>query len=71
MLRAPLQSKLPSPWLGAIGVGPEGCVMSQLSKMKHSRDQWKEKATHELITLLRDDYSSLMGVLGALSDVSV
>lgn len=44
MLRAPLQSKLPSPWLGAIGVGPEGCVMSQLSTMKHSRDQWKEKA---------------------------
>ncbi|MEO8358003.1 MAG: hypothetical protein ABI621_19020 [Chloroflexota bacterium] len=32
---------------------------------------WKEKATHELITLLRDDYSTLMAVLGALSDVSV
>ncbi len=32
---------------------------------------WKEAATHELITLLRDDYSTLMAVLGALSDVSV
>src|SRR3989442_15887148 len=31
-------SNLPSPWLGAIGVCPEGCVMSQLSKMKHSRE---------------------------------
>jgi hypothetical protein len=34
-------------------------------------DVWKERATHELITLLRDDYSTLMAVLGALSDVSV
>ncbi|MGE5375069.1 MAG: hypothetical protein ACM3XO_08420 [Bacteroidota bacterium] len=34
-------------------------------------DKWKERATHELITLLRDDYSTLMSVLGALSDVSV
>jgi hypothetical protein len=34
-------------------------------------DAWKEHATHELITLLRDDYSTLMAVLGALSDVSV
>jgi hypothetical protein len=32
---------------------------------------WKEKATHELITLLRDDYAALMAVLGALSDVSL
>lgn len=32
---------------------------------------WKEKAIHELITLLRDDYSTLMSVLGALSDVSL
>ena len=34
-------------------------------------DRWKERATQELITLLRDDYSTLMAVLGALSDVSV
>ena len=44
MLRAHLRSTLPSPWPGAIGVCPEGCVVSQLSKMHHSRDQWKEKA---------------------------
>lgn len=30
---------------------------------------WKEAATHEVITLLRDDYPTLMSVLGALSDV--
>jgi hypothetical protein len=44
MLRAHLQSHLPAPWLGVIGICPEECVMSQLSKIKHSRDQWKEKA---------------------------
>jgi hypothetical protein len=31
---------------------------------------WKEAATHEVITLLRDDYPTLMSVLSALSDVS-
>lgn len=30
---------------------------------------WKEKATRELITLLRDDYPTLMSVLGALGEV--
>ncbi|HEY3311915.1 MAG TPA: hypothetical protein VGK00_09770 [Anaerolineales bacterium] len=30
---------------------------------------WKEIATQELITLLRDDYPSLMSVLGALGEV--
>lgn len=34
-------------------------------------EKWKEAATHEVITLLRDDYPTLMSVLGALSDVSV
>jgi hypothetical protein len=29
---------------------------------------WVNQATQELITLLRDDYSTLMGVLGALKD---
>jgi hypothetical protein len=29
---------------------------------------WAEQATQELITLLRDDYPTLMGVLGALKD---
>lgn len=31
---------------------------------------WKEKATQELIALLRDDYPTLMSVLGALSEVA-
>jgi hypothetical protein len=30
---------------------------------------WIESATQELITLLRDDYPTLMSVLGALGDV--
>jgi len=34
-------------------------------------DLWRERATHELISLMRDDYPALMAVLGALSDVSV
>lgn len=32
-------------------------------------EAWAEAATQELITLLRDDYPTLMGVLGALGDV--
>ena len=32
--------------------------------------KWKEKATQELIALLRDDYPTLMSVLSALSDVT-
>ena len=35
-----------------------------------SGDAWREKATHELIALLRDDYPTLMNVLGALADIS-
>jgi hypothetical protein len=37
----------------------------------HKDKSWQERATHEVITLLRDDYPTLMSVLGALSDVSV
>lgn len=37
----------------------------------HKDKSWQERATHEVITLLRDDYPALMSVLGALSDVSV
>ena len=37
----------------------------------HKDKDWQERATHEVITLLRDDYPTLMSVLGALSDVSV
>jgi len=32
--------------------------------------EWKNTATQELITLLRDDYAMLMSVLGALGDTS-
>lgn len=32
-------------------------------------ESWQSAATQELITLLRDDYPTLMGVLGALSDI--
>jgi hypothetical protein len=34
-----------------------------------SNPKWKESATQELITLLRDDYPTLMSVLGALGEV--
>jgi len=30
---------------------------------------WVNEATRELITLLRDDYATLMAVLGALGEV--
>ena len=33
-------------------------------------EKWKEQATQELITLLRDDYPTLMSVLGALSEIT-
>lgn len=33
-------------------------------------ETWKAKATQEVITLLRDDYPTLMSVLGALADIS-
>ena len=36
----------------------------------HKDKTWQERATQEVITLLRDDYPTLMSVLGALSDVS-
>lgn len=32
--------------------------------------EWGSRATQELITLLRDDYATLMSVLSALSDIS-
>jgi hypothetical protein len=37
----------------------------------HEKDgeTWKSKATQEIITLLRDDYPTLMSVLGALGEV--
>ena len=38
-------------------------------KQKTKNDQWVGQATRELITLLRDDYPTLMSVLGALGEV--
>ena len=38
-------------------------------KKKTGDVQWVEQATRELITLLRDDYPTLMSVLGALGEV--
>ena len=38
-------------------------------KQKTKDDSWVENATKELITLLRDDYPTLMSVLGALGEV--
>lgn len=43
----------------------------QASKAQGKNESvWREKAIQELITLLRDDYPALMGVLGALAEVS-
>ena len=38
-------------------------------KQKTKNDQWVGQATRELITLLRDDYPTLMSVLGALGEL--
>ncbi len=45
----------------------------QMAEKAHGADSviWKENAVRELITLLRDDYPTLMSVLSALSDVQV
>jgi hypothetical protein len=53
---------------------PVGEVLAahiQQASAENKDKAWKEKATGEVITLLRDDYPTLMSVLGALSDVSV
>lgn len=41
----------------------------QQASAAHKDKVWKEKATQEVITLLRDDYPTLMSVLGALGEV--
>ena len=38
-------------------------------KQKTKNEEWVAQATQELITLLRDDYPTLMSVLGALGEV--
>ena len=41
----------------------------QQASLAHKDKAWKERATQEVITLLRDDYPTLMSVLGALGEV--
>jgi hypothetical protein len=41
----------------------------QQASAAHKDKAWKERATQEVITLLRDDYPTLMSVLGALGEV--
>jgi hypothetical protein len=41
----------------------------QQAESTHKDGKWKESAVQELITLLRDDYPTLMSVLGALGEV--
>jgi hypothetical protein len=51
---------------------PRGEVLAahlQQVKQKTKDESWVEDATRELITLLRDDYPTLMSVLGALGEV--
>jgi len=52
-----------------VPVGEVIAAHIQQASAAHKDKAWKEKATHEVITLLRDDYPTLMAVLGALSDV--
>lgn len=54
-----------------VPVGEVIAAHIQQASASHKDKTWKEKATQEVITLLRDDYPTLMAVLGALSDVSV
>ena len=42
---------------------------SQAHRTNQANAAWVSDATQELITLLRDDYPTLMGVMGALGDV--
>ena len=44
--------------------------IQQVSKAQKESGTWKEDATQELITLLRDDYPTLMSVLGALGEIA-
>jgi len=41
----------------------------QAAQAKMGNKKWAEQATQELITLLRDDYPTLMSVLGALGEI--
>jgi len=45
------------------------CQQAQAAHAAAGDPQWASRAVQELITLLRDDYPTLMGVLGALGDM--
>ena len=42
---------------------------AQAAHRTHGSPAWLNAATQELITLLRDDYPTLMSVLGAISEL--
>ena len=53
-----------------IPIGEVLAAHIQQAQIAHKDKSWKDRATQEVITLLRDDYPTLMAVLGALSDVA-
>jgi hypothetical protein len=55
-----------------IAVGEVLAAHLQQASQAHGKDngRWREQAAQELITLLRDDYPTLMSVLGALNEVA-
>jgi hypothetical protein len=57
-------SDLPVGELLAAHIQQAGAAHTEVGK-----GEWRSEATKELITLLRDDYATLMSVLGALGDI--
>jgi hypothetical protein len=57
--------------LRAMGIPTGEVLAAHILEVKNKTGdkQWVENATQELITLLRDDYPTLMSVLGALGEV--
>jgi hypothetical protein len=43
----------------------------QVIQYQRGNPSWLETASRELITLMRDDYPTLMNVLGALADLDI
>jgi hypothetical protein len=52
-----------------IPIGEVIAAHIQQAQAAHKDKDWKERATQEVITLLRDDYPALMSVLSALGDL--
>lgn len=52
-----------------IPVGEVVAAHINQAQAAHKDKSWKDRATQEVITLLRDDYPTLMTVLGALAEV--